>query len=117
MNTSNKNNRFKNQLKEYNFDPKLYLQMAKHIAVKNGYDPNKIKFANDGKHKLSYDGVHFGAVSYKDRIIYAWLEINNIVPLGTTTKKQLQYRKRAKMVMEKTNNMNSPASLSYFILW
>ena len=52
-----------------------------------------------------------------DKILYTWLEFNNKIEEGTTKKKYTNYRKRAYMVMKKTNNKYSPSSLSYYILW
>lgn len=108
---------FKSQLEKINLNPDKYLDFAKFIASHRGYDKNKLQLCNDGIHKLSYDGVKFGRVGYNDKIIYTWLEYNNKVPEGTAKIKYTNYRKRAKKVMEATNNFYSPASMSYNILW
>ena len=105
------------QLKGINLNPKKYLKMVKFVAENRGYNPDLIKFSDDGLHKFEYDGVKFGRVGYNDKIIYTWLEHNNILPDGTAEEKYLNYRKRAYNVMKKTNNKYSPASLSYYILW
>lgn len=109
--------KFENQLNEYNLNTTIYLNVAKIIAKKRGYDPKKLSLANDNIHKLDYDGVKFGRVGYKDKLIYAWLESNGLVPQGTMRQKYTNYRKRAKEVMKNTKNKFSPASLSYYIIW
>ena len=52
-------------------DNDLYLTIAKERAKQNGYDPKLLEWADDGKHKLKYNGVKFGRKSYNDFIIYA----------------------------------------------
>ena len=110
--------KFEKQLKFfYNLNPSIYLDYAKLIAKKKGYDPNKLTLATDDKHKLNYDGVLFGAVGYKDKLIYSWLEYHNIIPKGTTLTKSTNYRKRAEKVMMRSNNKFSASSLSFNIIW
>jgi len=110
-------NLFKKQLNEYKLTLEEYLNLAKIKAKLNNYNPNLLSISNDGKHKLNYDGINFGKISYKDKIIYAWLEFLNKIDDGTTKLKSNNYRKRSYNVMKKTNNNLSPASLSYYILW
>jgi DNA adenine methylase len=116
-NTGLGNNKFFNQLNKINLNPQDYLKFAKLIAKHNNYNPDLLEFADNNKHKLQYNNIPFGAVNYNDFIIYNWLELNNKVSEGTADLKRKNYRKRAKAVMEKTNNKNSRASLSFYILW
>jgi len=110
-------NKFEKQLNKIGFSIDKYLETAKYVAEKRGYNPNKLTISNDGIHKLNYDGVEFGRVGYNDKIIYAWLELNNKVPKGTTKLKSKNYRLRAEKVMKRTNNKYSPASLAFNFIW
>ena len=103
---------FQEFLQSANIPVSYYLSVAKRRAKASGYNPKLLQFSNDTKHKLSYNGVKFGANGYNDYIIYNILynkEIANV--------KRQNYRKRAFDVMQKTGSDNSPASLSYYILW
>ena len=111
------NNKFINQLKAIDLTPKKYLKMAKFVAKNRDYNSDLLTISNDGIHKLEYNNIPFGRIGYNDKIIYAWLEINNKIPLGTMKNKYINYRKRAEKVMKQTNNMFSPSALAYFILW
>lgn len=112
-----KNNKFEEQLNKINLTTKKYLKLVKFVAKNRGYNPELLKISNDGIHKLEYDNIPFGRVGYNDKIIYAWLEHNKQIPEGTMIKKYTNYRKRAKKVMEETNNKFSPASLSFYLIW
>ncbi len=94
-----------------------YLDLVKFIAHNRDYDPRLLKISDDGIHKLEYNNIPFGRVGYNDKIIYGWLEHNGELPEGTMKKKYINYRKRARKVMQETNNKYSPASLSYYLLW
>jgi hypothetical protein len=72
---------------------KLYLKKAKAKAKAAGYDPKKLMLCDDGKHKLNYDGVKFGALGYGDHIIYSYLEKQGEVEKGTASKKRKVFRK------------------------
>ena len=65
--------KFKTQLKSINIQPEQYLKIAKNSAGKTGLDPAKLEFSDKTTKKLVYNGVHFGAVGYKDFIIYSLL--------------------------------------------
>lgn len=112
-----KEQNFEKQLNKIGFNTEKYLKLAQFVAKKRGYDPEKLTISDDGIHKLDYDGTKFGRVNYNDKLIYTWLELNGKIERGTTKKKFTNYRKRAKKVMEATNNKYSPASLSYYIIW
>lgn len=105
------NNKFYKQLEDLDIDKKLYFKMAKKSAKDAGYNPNLLKFSSNPKKKLNYDGIDFGALNYNDFIIY------QLTQPEIANEKRTNYRKRAKKVMEKTNNKLSPASLSFYILW
>lgn len=96
---------------------KLYLKLAKRAAKKEGYNPKLLKLAKDKKHKLSYDGVLFGAKGYKDFLLYLIQSKGDKKKIEGAFKKRINYRKRAYDVMKETNDKFSPASLSYYILW
>lgn len=112
-----KDYKFANQLEGYNLTPSQYLDIVKHVAKQRGYNPKKLNLSYDNIHKLDYDGVKFGRVGYKDKIIYSWLEHIGDIPEGTTRTKYQNYRKRAVKVMKETNNKYSPSSLSYYLIW
>lgn len=112
-----KNKIFKNQLEEIDLTPENYLNLVKIVAEHRKYNPDLLKIADDGIHKLEYNNVKFGRVGYNDLIIYTWLEYNKMIPAGTAKLKKINYRKRAREIMRKTKNKYSPASLSYQILW
>ena len=108
---SSNNNKFNKQLEDLDIDKNKYLSMAKKAATNSGYNPNLLKFSSDPKKKLNYDGVNFGAVGYNDYIIYQLFQPD------IAEQKRTNYRKRARKVMEATNNKFSPASLSYNLIW
>lgn len=108
---------FRKQLEKIGFNIDKYIEIAKFVAKKRGYNPDLITEAQDGIHKLNYDGTYFGRVGYNDRIIYGFLENIGKVPKGTTIQKMKNYRARAVSTMKKTKNKYSPASLSFFITW
>lgn len=72
---------------------KLYLKKAKSKAKAAGYNPKMLMMADDGKHKLVYDGVKFGALGYGDHIIYKYLEKLGEVEKGLASKKRRVFRK------------------------
>ncbi len=117
MTGTGKNKIFKNQLEEIDLTPENYLNLVKIVAEHRKYNPNLLKIADDGIHKLEYNNVKFGRVGYNDKIIYSWLEKLKEVPEGTTKKKYINYRKRAREIMQKTKNKYSPASLSFNLIW
>jgi hypothetical protein len=104
---------FKTYLKEVQkVSPIKYMNLVKKNAKENGYDTSKIKWATDGKHKLEYDGVKFGAMKYMDYLLYQLKEGKGMAEI-----KRKNYRKRAEKVMKASDDKFSPASLSYYILW
>lgn len=110
-------------LKKKNIDPEEYLKVAKKAAKDNGYNPEKLHFSRDSKHKLYYDtqlsknnekddAVHFGALDYNDYIIYK-LTNNKFAD-----KYRDAYRARAtKIKGDWEDNKYSPNNLAINILW
>lgn len=95
-----------------------YLRQAKAKAKAYGLDPKKLKVATDGKHKLSYDGILFGATRYGDHLLWSAEEKAGRVPKGTAEKKRKSYRARAmKIKGEWKDNKVSPNNLAIHILW
>lgn len=105
------NSKFIKQLEKLGIEPNKYLKIARETGKKAGYNPKEIIFSKNNTHKLEYKGVSFGAVNYNDYIIYKLTKPNE------AEMKRTNYRKRAFKVMKETNDKNSPASLSYYILW
>jgi hypothetical protein len=109
---------FRNQLQELGISPSDYLQQAQTQAVKYGYNPEDVEFSNDTKHKLQYKGVRFGAVSFKDFIIYRHLAKQGVITSKVAKNHRIAYLKRA--IAQKGNwmsNRESAACLSINILW
>lgn len=92
-----------------------YLKEAKKKAKKAGYDPKKLTLCKDGKHKLDYDGVKFGAVGYGDFILYKFLEKQGEVPKGTAAKKRRVFRKSHGAM--KDSGKGSANQLALAVLW
>jgi hypothetical protein len=103
---------FKSYIESQNIDTNKYLKLVKQNAKNNGYEPNKLKWAEDGKHKFTYENIPFGAMKYNDYLLYQLKEGSKVAEI-----KRRNYRKRAESTMKATNNKFSPASLSYYILW
>lgn len=108
--------------KKYNIDPTLYLEIAKARAKKAGYDPNKLILSKNKKHKLTYDGVHFGLHPYPDFIIYSILAKDPDAPEKYTTEyarqKRTAYLKRSGLIKgDWKQDPNSPNNLARNINW
>jgi hypothetical protein len=88
--------------------------------MKYGYDPEKLSFADDNKHKLQYETpegkiIKFGAAAYRDHIMYKVLENTGIYLIGYADSRQRLYRKRASHIKgDWANDKYSPNSLSNF---
>lgn len=109
---------FKKQLDKIGLSPKEYLDMAKHAAKKNGYDPNDVKLSNDPKHKIEVKGSKAGRVGYGDFIIWSYLEKMDKVPKGTASLKQNVFHKsHSKIKGDWKADKYSPNNLALKILW
>ena len=117
-----KTDNFQKQLLSLGINPDDYLSTVKHLASKYRYDPDKISFATDGKHKIVYDSekgiVKFGAVGYGDFIIWKFLEKRGKVPTGIADKKRKTFVISHKaMVKDYGVTDLSPNTLAIRILW
>jgi len=108
---------FTKQLKKLDIDPEEYLKAAKQRAKNAGLDPNKLKFSNNPKKKLEYEGVKFGAYGYNDYIIYKFLEEKGEVDKGTAKEKRNRYQKSHQALKGDWKNKLSPNALSLKINW
>ena len=99
-------------------DNDLYLTIAKERAKQNGYNPKLLKFADDGKHKLKYNGVKFGRKNYNDFIIYAIKAHNGYITKEEALKHRKNYLARASKIKgDWKDNKESPNNLAMSILW
>ena len=117
-----KSESFQKQILSLGIPPEDYLQTVKHLASKYRYDPEKVSFSLDGKHKLVYDSekgpVKFGAVGYGDFLIWKFLEKKGKVEKGIADKKRDTFVKSHKAMGEKYDLGNlSPNTLAIRILW
>ena len=115
-----KHTTFEDQLNKVGLNPDDYLNSAKILAKKSGYDPDKLKLCSDGDHKLELitpenKKVKFGKVGYNDFILWNWLELNKEVPEGTANKRRALYHKRAdNMKGDWKDNKYSSLILTFF---
>ena len=117
-----KTDSFQKQLLSLGINPDDYLTTVKHLASKYRYNPDKISFATDGKHKIVYDSekgiVKFGAVGYGDFIVWSFLEKRGKVPKGIAQKKRKVFVISHKaMVRDYGVGDLSPNTLALRILW
>tara|TARA_R110000868_G_scaffold46066_3_gene152439 strand:+ start:1123 stop:1692 length:570 start_codon:yes stop_codon:yes gene_type:complete len=127
-----KSESFQKQLLSLGIPPEDYLQTVKHLASKYRYDPEKVSFCLDGKHKLVYDSgdetrgvsssskgpVKFGAVGYGDFLIWKFLEKGGKVEKGLADKKRDTFVKSHSAMGEKYDlGSLSPNTLAIRILW
>jgi len=114
--------RFFKQLKKIKFPQESYIDIAKRVAKREGYDPEKLSFANNNDNKLKYeapDGVkYFGKAGYGDYIIWLFKERNKHVPVGYADKKRNTFRKSHGAMTKKYKlGKFSPNELAVNILW
>ncbi len=109
--------RFKTQLQKAGLSPKQYLDDVRAAAKRAGYDPKSVEFSDDDKHKLMIkkpDGriVRFGAVGYKDHLIYTLTKNKD------ADKYRVKYLKRSALIKgDWKNDKFSPNSLARAITW
>lgn len=113
---------FQKQLLSLGINPDDYLTTVKHLAAKYRYDPDKIDFATDGKHKIKYASekgpVLFGAVDYGDFIIWKYLEKYGKVTKGIAdTKRGVFVKSHKAMVKDYGVTDLSPNTLAIRVLW
>jgi hypothetical protein len=110
--------KFEKEMKELNFNPDLYIKVARIKAKNYGLNPDKLNFSNEIDKKLNYDGVNFGATGYNDFIIYNFMEMNGDIPEGTANEKMKLYRNRAESIKGNwKKDKISPNNLAINILW
>jgi len=103
-------------------EPKMYLAKARELATASGYNPSKLDFSDDNKHKLMYYGPdgerYFGDVNYADYIIWTWLEHKGEASEGEADKRRKSYRARATKIKGNWKaDKYSPNNLAINILW
>lgn len=114
--------KFIKQLEKLNFPPEAYLMVAREVAKREGYDPEKLTFSNNNDNKLKYDspeGIkYFGKAGYGDYIIWLFKEKKGQVAGGYADMKRRVFRK-SHGAISKIHNLNkfSPNELSINILW
>lgn len=121
-NTGMGKDKFIRQLEEMNYPVNKYLDKAKKVAEKEGYDPNKLSLANNNDNKLKYEspeGIkYFGKAGYGDFLIWSFKENRGDVKEGYAKMKRNVFRK-SHGAMSKMYHLGkySPNELSIKILW
>lgn len=121
-NTGMGKDKFIRQLEEINYPVNKYLDKAKKVAEKEGYDPNKLSLANNNDNKLKYEspeGIkYFGKAGYGDYLIWTFKENKGLVKEGYARMKRNVFRK-SHGEMSKMYHLGkySPNELSIRILW
>jgi hypothetical protein len=93
-----------------------FLSLARDVAEKRGYNPDKLELATNGVNKLTYHspkGVkHFGRLGYGD---YIWYSMND---KALANKKRAVFRKSHSAISDKYDlDKYSPNELAINILW
>jgi hypothetical protein len=114
--------KFIKQLEDINYPVNKYINDAKKIAKKEGYDPNKLSYADNDDNKLKYDspdGIkYFGKAGYGDFLIWSHKEKNGDVKKGYSKMKKNVFRKSHGAITKMYNlDKYSPNELSIKILW
>ncbi len=112
-----KKTKFIKYLERLKINPLVYLKKVRQVAKNQGYLPLLINFSDDDTHKLEYNGKKFGSSYNNDYIIYKILYERGMYTKEEIINKRDAYWARARAVMLKTNDVESPASLSFYILW
>ena len=121
-------NTFKQHLEEIGFNPEEYLKIARNAGKRNGYDPSKINFAEDGVHKLQIETpqgklIKFGRNLYGDFLIWSFLEKHGAVHKGYANMKRNVFNAshgRMQELLEQRKGSPQPYSanaLALKILW
>jgi len=112
----------RSDLKEIGLSPAAYLRAVRRKAKASGYPSAGLRFAEDGVHKLELtEGdrtTKFGAVGYKDHLMWSHLEKSGDEPKGTAEAKRQRFQKshRAMKGDWKADPM-SANNLALRILW
>jgi len=111
------------QLHQLDISSRTYLNSVRLSAYHSGYDPYKVKLANDSIHKLVYttpEGkkVYFGRVGYDDFHIYKLLEDLGQRERGIAYERRHLYLRRATRIKGSWKyDKYSPNNLAIKILW
>ena len=98
--------------------PSKYLSKARQYAEQHGYDKSKLKFSDDKKKKLEYDGVDFGSATNNDYIIYQSMEEKGKAEDGKAEMMRRSYLKRSTNILGNwKKNPKSKNMLAIKILW
>lgn len=109
---------FKEWLQSQKIPTSSYLKLCRYFAKSSGYNDKDLNFADDGVHKLEYQGVKFGRNFYNDFYIWGWYEFKKEIPTGTADKKRQNYLKRATNIKGNwKEDKNSKNNLAIKILW
>jgi hypothetical protein len=114
--------KFIKQLMDIKLNPDIYLDVAKRVAKREGYDPDKLSLAVNNDNKLKYEspeGIkYFGKAGYGDYIIWSYLERNNEVPKGYADMKRNVFRKSHGAMSKKYDlGKYSPNELAIKVIW
>lgn len=113
---------FRRELEAIGMSPTAYLREARKKAKASGYSPSSLRFAEDGVHKLEIkDGTRttrFGAVGYKDHLMWSALEKKGDVEKGTAEAKRQRFQKSHRaMKGDWKSDPYSANRLALAILW
>ena len=108
-----------NDLRGGNMNDDIYLSIAKHRAMKAGYNPDLLTYVDaDDKHKLDYNGTKFGLKGYGDFIIYSMLYNDGKITKEEVFKRRRSYLNRASNIKgDWKDNPESANNLSLKIQW
>jgi hypothetical protein len=114
--------KFIKQLENIKYPIDKYINDAKKVALKEGYDPEKLSYADNNDNKLKYDSPdglkYFGKVGYGDFLIWSFKEKKGIVKKGYAKMKRNVFRKSHGAITKMYNlNKFSPNELAIKILW
>lgn len=114
--------RFHQELREIGMTPTAYLREARKKAKESGYSPSSLHFADDGVHKLAIteEGrtTAFGAVGYKDHLMWSALEKKGDVEKGTAEAKRRRFQvSHRAMKGDWKSNPYSANRLALAVLW
>lgn len=114
---------FSKQLKEVGIKPTEYLAAVRSLAVKAGYDPKDVMFADTDEHKIAIkrpDGgvTRAGRVGYGDFILWSYLEAHKKAEPGTAAKKRATFHaSHSKIKGDWKADKYSPNNIALKLLW
>lgn len=100
-----------------------YLNIAKLLADRHGYDATKLFLSDDNIHKLVYyvpDGriIRFGRMGYGDYIHYKMQESQGLIPRGVAEEHRRKYLARSSRIKgDWKQDPYSKNNLAMRILW